>query len=111
MKLTSRLVAPSFAKILDLTHADTLQHEADLSPFLPPGTMGIWVKCIRVAGTGHLYALPNSLGVTNVTIGSGGSSLTFFCPIRDQVLTYNLSVSGDDWDVWLVAYIVEKRTR
>jgi len=111
LKLAARLVSPYFKKILDITEADTANHIADLSAIVPPGTIALIIMCDRVSGTGSLRALPNSQGTQHVVIGYADNLLAFTITIKNQELTYALTVNNDDWDIYLLGYFVQKRTR
>jgi len=111
LKLAARLISPFIAKIANITHADTADHILDLSAFIPKETIAILVVFDRLSGIGSMLGDPNSQGVLYVLIGDGDTKLPLLFPIKNQELKYALSVSGDDWDLYLLGYFVQKRTR
>lgn len=101
---------PKNAKIADITHEDTNMHTLDLAAALGETRkiVSVWIRAQRMgASTGFLLIYPNE-GATymqqdnttwivgDITIANG-----------TQRLQYALSVSGDDFDVFCMRYIVE----
>jgi len=92
-------------KILDITAAvDDAAKTCDISAHVPPNTIAVLLCGGRVGGAGTLGVFPNqsTLGVSIGTYGPTG-----LIPITGQLLKYKKSASGDDWDLYLVGYVIE----
>jgi len=108
LKLAARLVPIGPEKIADLQENDTAVHDLDLSSFIPPECMAIAILVERTSGTGYFNVYPRSHATLKWAISSNKVSLVF---IEDQVLKWQNTVNNDDWDVYLLGYFVQKRTR
>ena len=114
---TGQIFVPYNAKIADITHADTVTHLLTLANAAGTGAIAgetrkiiaviVWGN--RIAGTGLLNAYSNE-GVTGLVIGSAALQ-SYLQPIvianNSQRLQYNLSVAGDDYDLYCHGYVVE----
>ena len=110
-KQATRLVILDETKIADITHADTAEHELDLTGLVPPNAIALLVVADRVSGTGNITFRPRSSGSAAVMLGKADEKPLVIAPINFPNLTYKLTVSGDDWDLLLCGYFVEPRTR
>jgi len=108
LKLAARLVALIPAKIADLQENDTAAHELDLSPFVPPGTKACILLVERSSGTGYFHVFPNSHATLNWAMQI---NMQMLIVVKDQTLKWKNTVANDDWDLYLLGYFVQKRTR
>jgi len=108
LKLAARFVALAPNKIADLQENDTVSHILDLSPFVPPATLAVLLVADRASGTGSFRVYPKSDASANWTSSLGVPTLF---TIVDQELKWKNSVANDDWDIYLLGYFVQKRTR
>lgn len=106
--LATRFIIMDPIKILDLQENDTAAHIEDLSPFVPPGTKAILIVPERVTGTGYFMTYPRSHATKVWNTHAGFSVLEI---IKNQELKWKNSAANDDWDIYLLGYFVEKRTR
>jgi len=111
LKLAARFVTLTPTKIADITHADTDPHTLDLSTIVPPETLALYIMAERISGSGSLSGLPNNIGSKYVRIGNTNTSSPLIISIKDQTLPYKLTAANDDWDLYLLGYFVQKRTR
>lgn len=106
------LVKVTAAKILDINHADVNPHEEDISGSVPDNCVMIYVEARRQgASTGVLRVYPDT-GAEWTVLNTGGqvanrSALGGWVSVTGQVLKIAQSVAGDDWDVWMYAYMVQ----
>jgi len=111
LKLAARLVTFPAYKIADIQENDTVQHIIDVSAIVPPGTVALLLRAIRMGGTGSLYVYPMS-GTELFSLGSAVSTNPpFITPILDREILWKNTVANDDWDIYLFGYFVQKRTR
>lgn len=108
LKLAARLVILDPTKILDLNENDTVSHTEDLSAILPPECLAIIAACHRITGTGSFVTYPRSHATVTAYIASYDSALI---PITNRELKWKNTVANDDWDIFLLGYFVQKRTR
>jgi len=111
LKLAARMVSFPAYKIADLQENDTAPHMLDLSPFVPPGTQGVLVKANRISGTGFLSCLPFESATGAFYIDGAQAGGPVLVAIKDRELHWVNTVANDDWDLFLYAYFVQKRTR
>jgi len=95
---------PASGKIYDITHADINEHSVALPAGYPANTRAIWVRGLRIAGTGWmvLYSVP-ATSANTTTLESGRCELWFRC--TDNLFHYNISTVNDDWDIHALGYI------
>ena len=108
LKLAARLVALDPTHIADLQENDTVAHILDISAFVPPETTGIIFATIRVSGAGtfQIYPRSHATAVFDTII-----KVPTFLIIKNQEIKWKNSVANDDWDIELLGYFVQKRTR
>jgi len=107
LKLAARLVALEPTKILDLQENDTVAHTEDLSALVTDEIKAVILLIKRMAGTGLFRAYPMS-GTQYQDIALSNQVI---CTIRNKELKWSNSVANDEWDIYLIGYFVEKRTR
>jgi len=110
MKLAARLVVVDPYKIADLQENDTDAHTEDLSSILPPGTKAVLINVERMSGSGTFVVYPNSHATFIVSLGNTHNFL-FTIPVKNRELKWANTVANDDWDLNLLGYFVQKRTR
>jgi len=108
LKLAARLVVLNPAKILDLQENDLVAHTEDLSPFVPPETLALLIVPDKVSGTGSFQVYHRS---DPTKAHSMTSEVAGYVTIKDQELKWKNSVANDDWDIWLLGYFMQRRTR
>ena len=94
-------------KILDLQENDTATHEADISAFVSPEVLAILIKPERILGTGNFNVYPRTGTIKCETT----KDTPILVPIQDQILKWKNTVANDDWDIYLIAYFAQRRTR
>jgi len=109
LKLAARLVVFPPYKIADLQENDTVAHDLDVSPFVPPGCMTVLIKPARVSGTGTFKTWPMSDTTISVIMKTGEG--IYILPIKDRIISWQNSAANDEWDIYLFGYFVQKRTR
>jgi len=107
LKLAARFVAVDPYKIADLQENDTVAHFLELS-FAPKECMAILLKVERMAGAGSFQMYPRSHASLVINAEIAGSTLI---TIKEQKLKWKNTVANDDWDISLLGYFVQKRTR
>lgn len=93
---------PLGTKIADITHADVIEHVFDhVAAGFPSNTVAIYIKLIRIAGTGS-FIVRSVSGGTDIGFSTGFSCLWF--KAADGNFYYRLGVANDDWDVLATGY-------
>ena len=95
-------------QIADLQENDTTAHIEDFSHILPPGTLAILIVPQRISGTGNFQIFPRSHGTKNWVATIDSFSLV---TVKNRELKWKNTVANDDWDIYLLGYFVQKRTR
>jgi len=108
LKLAARLVVLDPAKILDLQENDTATHVQDISAFVPPETLAILMIPDRISGSGNFLVYHRSTTVLSSITDTDQLNLV---TIKDQELVWKNSAANDDWDIYLLGYFVQRRTR
>jgi len=108
LKLAARLVVVDPYKIADLQENDVNPHEINISTIVPPECMALLICPHRISGAGSFIIYPRSSATRTVTITSLQLGMA---PVKDQVIMWKNSVANDDWDLYLMGYFVQKRTR
>ena len=111
LKLAARLVTVVLYKIAELQEDDTATHIEDISAYIPKETKAILVRCLRLGGTGILLAYPMSGPTIYTYIGDMDTCEGAILPITNREIKWKLSIANDQWDVYLLGYFVQKRTR
>jgi len=110
LKLAARLVTVDPYKIADLKENDTIAHTLDLSSILPLETKALILHADLIAGAGNFLVFPLSHATYTVNLG-GTQDFPFILPIKNQELKWKNSVADDEWDIYLLGYFVQRRTR
>jgi len=108
LKLAARFVSLDPSKIADLQENDTAEHVLDLSSIIPVATMGLILVVERISGTGYFHVFPRSHATLKWSLGIGNPTLM---TIKDQEIKWKNTAANDDWDLYLLGYFVQKRTR
>jgi len=108
LKLAARFVVLEPSKIADLQENDTVTHILDLSSILPVATIGLLLVVERVSGAGYFHVFPRSHATLKWQLGIG---LPMLMTIKDQELKWKNTAANDDWDLYLLGYFVQPRTR
>lgn len=109
-----QLFVPYNAKIADITHADTDPHLLTLANNAGTGAIAgetrkiiaVILSVYRVAGAGNLGFHPNEGALTVTTTNSSASHIVVILA-ASQRLQYELSVAGNDFDLYCYGYVVE----
>jgi len=95
-------------KIADLQENDTAAHLLDLSSIVSQECMALILVANRISGSGAWMVYPRSHATAHyMTPNNEPVVIT----IKDQEVKWKNSAANDDWDVFLLGYFVEKRTR
>ncbi|MBA7711641.1 hypothetical protein ES703_120607 [subsurface metagenome] len=108
LKLAARLVALEPNKIADLQENDDTEHTLDISTFVPPECMCIIIAPKRISGAGLFMVYPRSHATIVFNTNRDAFNLV---TIKNQELKWKNSVANDDWDLHLLGYFVQRRTR
>jgi len=111
LKLAARLVPLVPIKVADLQENDTTAHIEDLSFILPEGTKAIIIRADRQSGTGYFYAYPVSGPTYTIQADDITAKAGCFLPIKNREIKWKNNVANDDWDLMLLGYFVQRRTR
>lgn len=96
----------------NLTYGDLNLHEYDISAYVPPTCIGIFMNAIkRVGGPDplkvHSRPAPDIDAIQNY---GPGYDPTGFVGIVNQKLVLEMSVINTEYDIFMVAYVTEPRT-
>lgn len=102
------IAVPINAKIVDITHADTLKHFLDLETPLSESRriIQLIIMVQRVAGSGAFIVYPGE-GTLGYWLPDGATSTPIMIADGTQRLQYALEVANDDWDIFSFGYMVE----
>lgn len=99
-------------KIADIQEADANLHTVTMDSLgLPMNTIYLQLAVLRVSGTGLMrfypYSAAASIRMTNST--AADQLDPHWIGIEHGILTYRQTVAADDWDVYLLGYVVQRR--
>lgn len=110
-KIHSRFV-PIKPYILEaITESDIDPKILDLTDIVPLGTVCVYVRAERTAGTGNFSAHPYNADDTSINVGNQTQKGMGVVPIKYPDFMYHLSVINDVWNLWLYGYMVNNRVR
>ena len=98
-------IVPATGKIADLTHADTNEHAMALPAGYPANTKAIYIKAVRIAGTGNFNMLSVTGGTVAGLISGAGTYLGLWFRSAAGTWLYSLTVANDDWDIYAMGRI------
>ena len=108
LKLAARLVSLNAVKIADLQENDTTAHTLNISAFVPPACIALIIVPLRISGTGLFAVYPRSHTSFSASTARDAFNMV---TIENQEIKWKNTVQNDDWDLYLIGYFVQPRTR